>query len=318
MNYLDIYKDNRFQYNKIKLKYIIKYSVIGISFILMLLSLNLFKAFCQVENKIFDIGAVGDLGCGDNGQKTISSIQNTKTNLTIFLGDLAYTSDLKRFFNQSNNLENNNTESQVLAAIGNHDIGSGDGNKVTRKELMDHYKIPLTGYYSKTFDNGKILVIGMNFTGLEQKDNVAKNILENDQYAFVKKTLENSNATFKIIASHAPFISQDCSSFIISSCHDSLEKWASAIFSKYHELFKNTGVKLVLSGHNHNYQRAEKDGITYIISGLGGQSKYKISHPGNQMFADVYGFLNLSFNNKSIEGKFIDNNGNMHKDMFTI
>jgi hypothetical protein len=73
----------------------------------------------------------------------------------------------------------------------------------------------------------------------------------------------------------------------------------------------------VLSGHHHNYQRAEKDGTTYIISGLGGQSKYKISHPGNQMFADVYGFLNLSFNNKSVEGKFIDNNGNLQKDIFT-
>ena len=107
-------------------------------------------------------------------------------------------------------------------------------------------------------------------------------------------------------------------SLYILTCHDSLEKWASAIFDKYHELFKNTGVKLVLSGHNHNYQRLEKDGITYVVSGLGGQSKYKISNPGNQMFADVYGFLNLSFNNKSIEGKFIDNNGNMQKDMFTI
>jgi predicted MPP superfamily phosphohydrolase len=285
----------------------------------MLLSLNLFEAFGQVENKTFDIGAVGDLGCGVNGQRTISSIQNTKPNLVIFLGDLAYTSDLKCFFIQTNNLENNNTANQALAVIGNHDIDSKDGNKVTKKELMDHYKIPLTGYYSKTFDNGKILVIGMNFTGLEQKDNVAKNVLENDQYAFVKKTLENSNATFKIIASHAPFISQDCSSFIMSFCHDSLDKWANNTFIKYHQLFKNTGVKLVLSGHNHNYQRAEKDGITYIISGLGGQSQYKIAHPGNQMFADVYGFLNLTFNNnKSIVGKFIDNNGNMQKDMFTI
>ena len=143
---------------------------------------------------------------------------------------------------------------------------------------MDHYNIPLTGYYSKTFDNGKILVIGLNFTGLEQKDNVAKNVLENDQYTFVKKTLENSNATFKIITSHAPFISQDCTRFIIFSYHNSLDKWANSIFSKYHGLFKNSGVKLVLSRHNHNYQRAEKDGITYIISGLGGQSKYKISH----------------------------------------
>jgi predicted MPP superfamily phosphohydrolase len=302
----------------LKLKYIISITVIGISFIFILISLNLFEAFGQIENKTFNIDAAGDLGCGDNGQKTISAIQNTKPNLVIFLGDLAYTSDLKCFFNQTNNLENNNTRSQVLAAIGNHDIDSSDGNIVTKKEVMDHYKIPLTGYYSKIFDNGRILVIGMNFTGLEQKDNIDKNILGNDQYAFVKKTLENYNATFKIIASHAPFISQDCSSFIISTCHDSLDKWASTIFDKYHELFRNTGVKLVLSGHNHNYQRVEKDGITYVISGLGGQSKYKISNPGNHMFADVYGFLNLSFNNKSIEGKFIDNNGNMYKDMFTI
>jgi len=109
----------------------------------MLLSLNLFEAFGQLDNKTFDIDAVGDLGCGDNGQKTISSIQNTKPNLAIFLGDLAYTSDLRCFFTPTNNLENNNIGSHVLAAIGNHDIDSSDGNKVTKKELMDHYKIPL-------------------------------------------------------------------------------------------------------------------------------------------------------------------------------
>ena len=78
----------------------------------------------------------------------------------------------------------------------------------------------------------------MNFTGLEQKDNVSKNILNNDQYTFVKKTLENSNATFKIIASHAPFISQDCSIFIILTCHDSLEKWASAILTNITNFLK--------------------------------------------------------------------------------
>ena len=52
----------------------------------MLSSLNLFEAFGQLDNKTFDIDAVGDLGCGDNGQKTISSIQNNKPNLVIFLG----------------------------------------------------------------------------------------------------------------------------------------------------------------------------------------------------------------------------------------
>jgi hypothetical protein len=152
--------------------------------------LNLFKAFGQVKNKTFDIGAVGDLGTGVNGQKTISSIQITKPNLVIFLGDLAYTSD-KCFFTQTNNLESNTTGSQVLTVIANHDIDSEDGNKATKKELMDNYKIPLTDYYSKPFDNDKILVIGLNFTGLEEKDKVSKNVLEYDQYAFVKKTIRN-------------------------------------------------------------------------------------------------------------------------------
>jgi len=298
-----------------KAERIVYYSSIYIIFLFLIYGLNVIVAFGQSDNKTFSIAAVGDLGCGANGNNTLLSIQNTKPNLVIFLGDLAYTSDLKCFFTQTNDLENNITGSQVLAVIGNHDID----NKVTKKQLMDHYKIPLTGYYSKTFDNGKILVIGMNFTGLEQKDNVAKNVLENDQYAFVKKTLENSNATFKIVASHAPFISQNCTSVIMPFCHYSLDKWANNTFNKYHQLFKNTGVKLVLSGHNHNYQRAEEDGITYIISGLGGQSQYKIlQEPGTQRFADVYGFLYLSFKNKSIDGRFIDNNGNMSKDKFTI
>ena len=152
----------------------------------------------------------------------------------------------------------------------------------------------------------------MNFTELERKDSAAINILNTDQYAFVKHTLENSNATHKIIASHAPFISQDCTN--ISSCHKPLENWGNATFTKYHELFKNSGVKLVLSGHNHNYQRAEKDGVTYIISGLGGESQYPVQQKTESHFDDVYGYLHLTFNKDSIDGKFIPNN----KDPFKI
>jgi hypothetical protein len=84
----------------LKLKYIIQYSVIGISFIFIQLSLSIFETFGQIENKTFDIDAVGYLGCGDNGQKTIFTIQNTKPDLAIFLGDLAYTSDLTCFFSR--------------------------------------------------------------------------------------------------------------------------------------------------------------------------------------------------------------------------
>jgi tartrate-resistant acid phosphatase type 5 len=295
----------------LKFNNIMTFSAIAISFIFITHGGNLFEASGHEENKTFDIAAVGDIGCGETGTKTISSIQNDAPDLVIFLGDLAYTSDLKCFFTQTKGLENNSAGSSVLAVIGNHDIDSGDGNKVTKKELMDHYQIPSAGYYSKTFDNGNILVIAMNFTGLEGRSDGAKSILENEQYAFVKKTLENSNATYKIIASHAPFISQDCTN--IDYCHEPLGNWGNATFVKYHELFKNTGVKLVLSGHNHNYQRAEKDGVTYVISGLGGRSQYPVIQTAESHFADVYGYLHLNFNNGSIVGKFIPNDRDTFK-----
>lgn len=35
-------------------------------------------------------------------------------------------------------------------------------------------------------------------------------------------------------------------------------------------LFSNSGVKAVFSGHDHNYERSEYNGITYIVSGGGG------------------------------------------------
>src|SRR5215207_4757690 len=130
---------------------------LAISFIFMTHGGNYFEASGQAENNTFDIAAVGDIGCGGNGAKTISSIQNDAPNLVIFLGDLAYTSDLKCFFTQTKGLENNSAGSSVLAVIGDHDIDSGDGDKVTKKDLTDHYRIPPAGYYSKTFDNGKIL-----------------------------------------------------------------------------------------------------------------------------------------------------------------
>ena len=95
-----------------------------------------------------------------------------------------------------------------MVTIGNHDIDTGDGNGKTKKQLLIHYNIPRVGYYSKTFDHDgdKILVVAMNFTGLEEQHegNNAKNVLENEQFNFVKNQLENSDAKYKNVISHAP------------------------------------------------------------------------------------------------------------------
>lgn len=288
---------------------------IGISFIFILFPPDIIDVFGQ-KNIPFNVTAVGDIGCDDNGKQTISSIANIQPNLVIFLGDLSYDTSLDCFFDQTKILEENGT-SHVLLTIGNHDIGSGDGNPETKKQLMLHYKIPKEGYYSRTFehDGSKILVVAMNFTGLEkekyQNSNSDINNLENEQFNFVKKELENSEAVYKIVISHAPFVSAECDSilkfFRLISCHSTLEEWNNSLFVKYHDLFKDTQVDLVLSGHNHNYQREEKDGINYVISGLGGRNQYKLMGENDSHFSDIYGYLLLQLYSELIEGKFVPN-----------
>lgn len=276
---------------------------------------NTNNVFAQPDD-IFNVAAVGDISCNKNGNQTISSIATNHPNLVLFLGDLSYDKSLSCFFDQTKVLENNET-SDVLVAIGNHDIDSGNGNDDTKKQLIVHYNIPDTGYYSKKFDyhGNKILVVIMNFTGLEElsQRNEEKSSLGNEQYNFVKNELETSNATYKIVISHAPFISAKCNSVIkffrLISCHSGLEGWNNALFTRYHTLFKNTGVDMVISGHNHNYQREEKDGVYYIISGLGGRSQYKITDENNAHFVNAYGFLQLKFHPVFVEGKFISNGG---------
>ena len=293
-------------------------------FIILLSSLN--NVFAQPDNP-FNVAAVGDISCNKNGKQTISSIENNHPNLVLFLGDLAYDNSLECFFDQTQVLENNETGNTVLVTIGNHDIDNGDGNKETKKQHMMHYNIPSAGYYSKIFDydGSKILIVAMNFTGLEeqQERNKVKNSLENEQYNFVKDQLENSKATYKIVVSHAPFVSAECNSllklFRITPCHNPLEKWDNDLFTKYHTLFKNTKVDLVLSGHNHNYQREVKDGINYVISGLGGRSQYDLMSDNNTHFANAYGFLLLKFHPEFVEGKFIsDDDKSKDRDNFRI
>ena len=44
-----------------------------------------------------------------------------------------------------------------------------------------------------------------------------------------------------------------------------------------HEILRDHGVKLVFTSHDHNYQRLEKDGVTYIVTGGGGAGLYNVN-----------------------------------------
>ena len=77
-------------------------------------------------------------------------------------------------------------------------------------------------------------------------------------------------------------------------------------------LFEKYGVAIVFSGHDHNYQRAFRNGIYYVVSGGGGGglSKKVSSDPEamkyNQKFLMVHNFCTLSYTDGEIRVKAYD------------
>ncbi|MGD9533019.1 MAG: metallophosphoesterase [Candidatus Nitrosocosmicus sp.] len=247
------------------------------------------------------IAAVGDISCKSIGKDTVDNIAAHKPQLVLFLGDLSYKTSQDCFFDNSKELENN---SKVLVTVGNHDRSS-------LSELSKHYGIPSEGYYTYTFTDDA------NITGLIIVMNTEKDFERgSEQYEYVKDNLENSSSyDYKIIISHRNFISCKC---VHSPDVD---------YTIYQDLFKKYGVSLVLSGHNHNYQRfAPIDNVTYIVNGLGGKEVYNLKNADEynkkfkfeSKFNDASGYLDLNITKGKINGKFISNSDYQVKDNFTI
>lgn len=75
-----------------------------------------------------------------------------------------------------------------------------------------------------------------------------------------------------------------------------------AIRVEWLPLFESAGVSLVLSGHDHNYERIQSGGITYLVSGGGSRVLYPLSSQlsGSQLFARRSHFVLLEIDTESI------------------
>ena len=94
--------------------------------------------------------------------------------------------------------------------------------------------------------------------------------VEQDQ--FVKLELESPEfkaASFRIVLVHIPPFME----FWDPVTWERGEKnWGRFVRDRYVQLFEQHGVDLVMSGHQHNYERGHKNDVTYlIIGGAGGQ-----------------------------------------------
>lgn len=130
----------------------------------------------------------------------------------------------------------------LLAILGNHDVRDGNG-----PAQMAALGMP-GRWWSREYAGGEVLIVGLdsNLVG------------DPDQRAWLDATLRDSSARWKIVAVHHPPYSAGYQG-------SSLD-----VRQAFSPLFAEHGVQLVLSGHDHDYQRSIPiDGVTYVVSGAG-------------------------------------------------
>lgn len=136
----------------------------------------------------------------------------------------------------------------IMPSIGNHDLGNR--GYYTRFFFLDKWTNSRNFFYT---DWGNVRLIAMDVTIVCER--------RCRQYRFVSKALEEAANEGKLIVMfmHNPPYS--------SGAHGSDLQLRSVVG----ELAKRYGVELVVTGHDHNYERSKPQaGTTYIVSGSAG------------------------------------------------
>jgi 3',5'-cyclic AMP phosphodiesterase CpdA len=164
----------------------------------------------------------------------------------------------------------------LYIAPGNHDINS-------KRSLATYTKIlGKEPYYSVSRGDTLFIFLNSELPGQEAK-------ITGQQFDWAEKELAR-DFKYKFVVLHRPVFPSP-----VGTGYD-LDRYPPDR-NRLHQLFVKDGVALVLTGHEHLYNRSEKDGIVYVITGGGGA-------PLHTFLQDYGGFMHYIVAKKGNEGYF--------------
>jgi predicted phosphodiesterase len=202
-----------------------------------------------LESKSVRFAVIGDSGTGDAPQYEVAAQMEAYRkaagfDFVVMLGDNIYgghsARDFERKFEQPYKplLD---AGVKFYAALGNHD----DPNQ---ERLYKPFNMNGERYY--TFKKGNVAFFALDSTYMDPK-----------QLEWLEKELRNSNADWKLCFFHHPLYSDGK----FHGPDTNLRSQLTPLFLKY-------GVNVVLSGHEHVYERIKPEqGIYYFVLGNSGQ-----------------------------------------------
>ena len=243
--------------------------------------------------------AAGDYGVGGSrelalGMRIKSYEARNSASMLVTLGDNDYTRSPARFrANWRRSFDwARRSGLRVSGTLGNHDYEVGRGR----------YQFKLLGmpgpYYTRRLGDAQLFLLDSN-------------IVSDRQTAWLAQQLADSTATWRIAVMHHP--PYTCGG----------HGGNSAVQRRWVPLFRSHGVQLVLSGHDHNYQRfAGRDGVTYVVHGGGGAGLYRLrgcpsSYPPRVRTRYEHGFLSVSMGPDDLAVSAVDLRGRV-TDRFSL
>jgi 3',5'-cyclic AMP phosphodiesterase CpdA len=219
--------------------------------------------------------AIGDFGVGGETQATMGAAMERfaathRVHVLATLGDNDYTESpaaFRRNWRRSFGWAEER-DLEVAGTLGNHDVRVQGGR----------YQFDLLGmprrFYKRRVGDVALFVLDSSRIG-------------DRQTRWLRRRLDAATAPWKVVLLHHP--AYTCGAY--RSHPEVVRRWV--------PLFERHGVDLVLSGHDHNYQRfAPRRGVTYVVHGGGGARLYGLercprSYPRRVVGRKAHGWLYL-------------------------
>jgi hypothetical protein len=176
------------------------------------------------------------------------------------------------------------TENNFFPTLGNHDDYTDNGDP-----YLAYFELPGNERYYD-FVKGDIHFFALNSTEDEPDGNSSASV----QAQWLQNRIEQSTSKWKLVYFHHPPYS--------TGDHGDTEymQWP----------FEKWGATAVLSGHDHIYERIQKNGIPYVVNGVGGNTLYEFDpedvnkHDVKLTYNQGFGAMKVIANKDSIHFEF--------------
>lgn len=185
----------------------------------------------------------------------------------------------------------------IYPALGNHEYAKRQNEHNKESSPLDLYFERFSylrgrGWYSFIYGNSLFLILDTN----------TEYFYTSPQYKWLIDSLRSASSKFIFVAFHHPPYTKN-----IYKSNRRAERFLSDLFEDYKK--KNFHkVDIVFSGHTHNYERYNYNGITYIVTGGGGAPPHQVERAPTDYYrraGETYHYCKVTVRENSFEFQMV-------------